>query len=289
MKGKLLIEKFFNDTVGQFQHTIIEGLNKQKKVKVIGPVAVCEKKNKNGRFYQREEMLKEVEKFNKLCDENHLSTRVGIDHPPTSELPLKESAGRFTKIWESITEQNTFYGEVELFANSNGGSIIMDMINSGMYPGFSTRALGNIVETGSGKRVDGLQFISADFVSDPSAEVYAQEQKFESTTYEYQEGLLTECVEDNIEKVNVQEVVVEAFSKAFQNLTESWDLKEVTIDKKLKDFYEDLVDINGEKRAKNIVGNIANGKIPTFNADLKELGFDVKDIKVQKMLKELIK
>ena len=294
MKGKLLIEKYFNDNEecqGKFQHTIIEGVDKQKKVKVIGPVAVCEKKNRNGRFYQREEMLKEVTKFNKLCKENHLSTRVGIDHPATSELPLEKSAGRFTKVWESTSEPNVFYGEVELFQNSNGGSVIMDMINSGMYPGFSTRALGNVVETGSGKRVDGLQLISADFVSDPSAEVYAQEQKFENTTFEYANGVLTECVEPQSDEdaIDVNKIVVEEFEKVLNSFSETWELEEAKVDKKLQDFYDDLVYLNGEKRAQNIINNIADGKIATFDEDLKDLGFDVKNAKVKKMLKELIK
>jgi len=285
MKGKLLIEKFFNEEkIGKFQHTIIEDVNKNKKIKVIGPIAVTEKKNKNGRFYQHDEMVTEIEKFNQLCTENHLSTRVGVDHPATSELPLEKSAGRFVKVWESKTEPNVFYGEVELFPNSNGGAVIMDMINSGMYPGFSTRALGNIVETGNGKRIDGLQFLSADFVSDPSAEVYAQETKFENTTYEYQNGLLTECVED--EKPSN---ILEDFEKIFNVISEDIQVFEQKIPEKLTNFYKDLVDINGEKKANNIINNIASGKINTFNDDLKELGFDIKDIKVKKMLKELIK
>ena len=291
MKGKLLIENYTTDNIelkNDFRHTIVESTKGTKSFRVTGPMIVCEKKNKNGRTYTKESMLVEVAKFNELCSKNHLSTRVGMDHPATAELPLKETAGRILEIYESKNNPNVFCGEVEIFAETPYGSTIVALVERGMYPGFSTRALGSIDQSGI---VNEMNLISVDLVSDPSAEVYV-EQICESKTYEYTNGLLRECTEE------VKEVIIETNEKddnmlltqfeSVLNSVEYFTEAELVVKPELKRFFNTLVEVNGLDKAKAMIQKIIDGRVSTFNGDLQKIGLVPGEKKTSLILKNLI-
>lgn len=302
MKGKLLIENVGCDDSEfqkEFKHTIVESKNGTKSFRVSGPMIVCETKNKNGRTYKKESMLKEVSKFNELCIKNHLSTRVGMDHPVTAELPLKETAGRILEIYESKTNPNVFCGEVEIFAETPNGATIAALINRGFYPGFSTRALGSI---GSEGIVEDVSLISVDLVSDPSAGVYVEQSVYENKTFEYKNGVLLECKEtepkvetkteavkeSSPEELTEKEKVLLAELETVLSSRTFYSESEIEVSPELETFYDTLIEINGVDKAKNMIEKIMDGRVTVFNEDLKKMNLTPGDKKTVAVLKKLI-
>jgi len=131
-----------------------------KKFKIKGPFLQAEVKNKNGRIYKNETLIREVESFQtKILRGNAYGE---LDHPPTPSVKGHDAAILITDL---KMEGNTGIG-VATVMNTTQGKNIQAMMEADGAIGISTRGLGTM----TGEYVnDDFRLVTADAVIDPSA------------------------------------------------------------------------------------------------------------------------
>ena len=156
---------------------IIEEKNKDQpqNVYIRGPYLMAEKVNKNKRKYKIEEMVKEVDRYNKemiqtkrsLGELNHAAS---IDINPERACHL---------IMELKQNDNAFIGKSKITTNPMG-HVVRCLIQDGVRLGTSSRALGKLIEGKDCNEVDEFHFITNDIVHDPSVDSAFVDGIFES-------------------------------------------------------------------------------------------------------------
>jgi len=163
MALKLLVETPAPDD--QFEYVVEEKNNNQpSKMYIKGPYMQCEEVNKNKRIYSSEEMSHEVNRYvNEMVKTNRSMGE--LNHPTSAEVNLERACHMVT---EMNRQGNVFYGK-SLVLSTPMGQIVRSLINDGVRVGMSSRALGKLIDEGSGvNRVQDFRLVAVDCVADPS-------------------------------------------------------------------------------------------------------------------------
>ena len=137
---------------------------------VKGVLQRAESKNKNGRVYPREVLLREVEKYSGTNVKERRALGE-LDHPESSVVNLNNASHN---ILEMHWDGDDLLGTVEVLSTP-AGNILKELFRSGIKLGISSRGLGSVEPVNEGDGEDGtvevqddFELIAFDFVSNPS-------------------------------------------------------------------------------------------------------------------------
>ena len=180
---KLISE--FNDY--GIQPVIVEENEKGGKDYFIeGIFMQSEIKNRNGRVYPKDVVLKEVDRYRKEFVEKQRAFGE-LGHPEGPTINLDKVSHLITKLDE---DGNNFVGRAKILSTPNG-QIVKNLIDDGAKLGVSSRGLGSLEQKGGAQYVkDDFQLATAaDIVADPSApEAFVEG---EGVEWVYESGILT--------------------------------------------------------------------------------------------------
>lgn len=133
---------------------------------IKGPYMMSDDVNRNKRFYPKDELQREVDRYmREMVKENRSMGE--LNHPTSAEVDLERACHMVTDLW---SEGNMFYGKSKVLSTPCG-QIVKSLINDGVKVGMSSRALGQLTEE-KGRpginRVSEMRLVAVDCVSDPS-------------------------------------------------------------------------------------------------------------------------
>ena len=168
---------------------LIEENNGKKEYKIRGVFLQSEIKNRNGRVYPREILVREVNRYTKeFINKNRAFGELGHPDGPTVNLE------RVCHMVKSLTpEGDNFIGEAKIM-DTPYGKIVKGLIDEGAQLGVSSRGMGSIINR------NGINFVkddfylatAADIVADPSAPDAFVEGIMESKEWIWDNGVLKE-------------------------------------------------------------------------------------------------
>ena len=172
---------------------------KEKSFKIKGPFMQAEVKNRNGRMYPKETMIREVNRYNdEYVKKNRAFGELG--HPEGPTINLDRVSHMITDISES---GNDFIGTAKILATPYG-NIVRNLISEGAQLGVSSRGMGTLKAGNDGVQVVQDDFhlaTAADIVADPSAPNAFVQGIMEGREYWYDAGTNTWRVEQMAESM----------------------------------------------------------------------------------------
>ena len=166
---------------------LIEENNGKKEYKIKGVFLQSNIKNRNGRVYPREILVREVNRYNKeFVNKNRAFGELGHPDGPTVNLE------RVSHMVKSLKEDgDNFIGEAKIM-DTPYGKIVKGLIDEGAQLGVSSRGMGSIMNR------NGINFVkddfylatAADIVADPSAPDAFVEGIMESREWVWDNGVL---------------------------------------------------------------------------------------------------
>jgi len=158
----LVVEK--PDVTDEFEY-IEEETNKNSpsNLYIKGPYMMAEGVNRNNRLYPREELEREVARYN---EEMVVPGRAmgELNHPTSADVDLERACHIVTEITQ---DDNVFYGKSKVLTTPCG-QIVRALINDGVKVGMSSRALGTLEEGSNHNTVKNMKLVAVDCVADPS-------------------------------------------------------------------------------------------------------------------------
>jgi|SRR6056300_28608 hypothetical protein len=124
-------------------------------------------KNRNGRMYPIETLMKEVNRYNKeYVEQNRAYGELGHPQGPTINL---ERVSHMIK--ELKQDGNNIYGKAKIMTETPMGKIVKNLMDEGAKLGVSSRGMGTLKEKNGVNMVqsDFQLATAADIVADPSA------------------------------------------------------------------------------------------------------------------------
>lgn len=162
LKLNLVVEK--PDVTDEFEY-IEEETNKNSpsNLYIKGPYMMAEGVNRNNRLYPREELEREVARYN---EEMVIPGRAmgELNHPTSADVDLERACHIVTEITQ---DDNIFYGKSKVLTTPCG-QIVRALINDGVKVGMSSRALGTLEEGSNHNTVKNMKLVAVDCVADPS-------------------------------------------------------------------------------------------------------------------------
>lgn len=148
----------------------VVGRNGRNKVIAEGIVQTADERNRNGRFYAKEEIFPKLRdpRLIELLNAGYLRAELG--HPLSKELVRQQTiddtktCAKFLKIW---TEGNNIWAQF-CGTNNEYGRVFQEDLLDGCKPAWSLRALGSLENTSRGAEVKNLKIITWDQVIYPS-------------------------------------------------------------------------------------------------------------------------
>ena len=147
--------------------TILSEGKGSKTMKVRGIFSEAEKKNGNGRIYERKLLEREVKNLTPLISERRLCGE--LDHPNDEIIHLSNVSHIITNLQ---MEGNNLIGEAE-FLDTPSGRILQELAKAGVRIGISSRATGSVehdMKEDAYMVQDNLRMITWDMVADPSCQ-----------------------------------------------------------------------------------------------------------------------
>ena len=151
--------------VTQDVDVVCESKDGDEQLYIEGIFMQSEKKNRNGRIYPKDTLVKEATRYNKEFVQTHRAMGE-LGHPEGPSVNLDRVSHLITKL---ETRDNDVYGKAKLLETPTG-KIAKSLIKEGVKLGVSTRGMGSI------QRKDGVNIVGEDFmlaavdiVADPSA------------------------------------------------------------------------------------------------------------------------
>lgn len=145
---------------------LIEEGNKDKPANmfVTGVYMVAEEKNRNNRVYSRDEMEREVNRYN--AEFISKSRALGeLEHPQSATVNSERACHLITEL---KMDGNLVRGKSKILRTPMG-SIMSSLIQDGVKMGMSSRALGQLEDRDGVNFVKNMKLITIDAVADPSA------------------------------------------------------------------------------------------------------------------------
>ena len=201
---------------------LVEENNGKKEYKIRGVFLQSEIKNRNGRVYPTEVLVREVNRYTKeFINKNRAFGELGHPDGPTVNLE------RVCHMVKSLTQDGKdFIGEAKIM-DTPYGKIVKGLIDEGAQLGVSSRGMGSLVQKGGANYVgkDFYLATAADIVADPSATDAFVEGIMESKEWIWNNGVLVEKELDmwkrEIEQTKrhaLAEAKANVFKKFIQNL-----------------------------------------------------------------------
>ena len=166
---------------------LIKEKNGKKEYKIKGVFLQSNIKNRNGRVYPREILVREVNRYTKeFINKNRAFGELGHPDGPTVNLE------RVCHMVKSLTpDGDNFIGEAKIM-DTPYGKIVKGLIDEGAQLGVSSRGMGSIMNR------NGISFVkddfylatAADIVADPSAPDAFVEGIMESREWVWDNGVL---------------------------------------------------------------------------------------------------
>lgn len=162
LKLNLVVEN--PDIVDDFE--IIEeetNKNSPSNLFIKGPYMMAEGVNRNNRLYPRQELEREVKRYN---EEMVIPGRAmgELNHPSSADVDLERACHMVTELTQ---DGNIFYGKSKVLSTPCG-LVVRSLINDGVKLGMSSRALGSLEEGSNHNTVRNLKLVAVDCVADPS-------------------------------------------------------------------------------------------------------------------------
>lgn len=190
---------------------------------IKGVFLQAEMVNKNGRFYPKEILAKEVKRY---TDEYITKKRAfgELGHPDGPSINLERVSHMVTEMYE---DGKNFIGKAKIM-DTPYGNIVKNLIDEGALLGVSSRGMGSLKETGGKKVVQNDFYLAtaADIVADPSAPEAFVQGIMENKEWVFQNGVLVEKdveeIKQEIERASINRTKLqEAKLKAFQRFLTS--------------------------------------------------------------------
>lgn len=201
---------------------VTEESNGSKQYHIEGVFMEADKKNRNGRIYPKEILVKEVARYTKdFVEGNRAMGELGHPDGPTVNL---ERVSHIIK--ELKVEGSTITGKAKIL-DTPYGKIVKNLIDEGVKIGVSSRGMGSL------KSVNGINEVQKDFilsavdiVADPSAPNAFVEGVMEGKEWVWNNGILEprtiETYKDRIQKASTirerQEAKLYAFADFLSKL-----------------------------------------------------------------------
>ena len=168
---------------------IVEETNGKKDYKIRGVFLQSDIKNRNGRVYPYETLVKEVNRYtDEFINKNRAFGELGHPDGPTVNLERVSHMIKELKI-----DGKNFVGEAKIM-DTPYGKIVKNLINEGAQLGVSSRCMGSLKRDGD-KNVVGDDFYlatAADIVADPSAPEAFVEGIMENKEWVWDNGIIKE-------------------------------------------------------------------------------------------------
>jgi len=186
--------KFIVEDVHEDIDFLVEEQNKtgERKTFITGPFMMAGSPNGNGRIYNIDEMVSEVDRYTKEM----ISSRRAIgemNHPQSTEV---NPVNACHVVVELKRNGNYFMGKSQVLS-SPMGKLLESFIHDKIKLGISTRGLGHIAESSGGKNVSNFRLICLDVVHQPSVQNAMLESVMESREWAIRpDGSIIECSMD---------------------------------------------------------------------------------------------
>ena len=193
--------KFLTTELHEELDFLVEEKNSSEPQKyyITGPYMMAEKQNQNGRVYQLDEMVKEVDRYTS----GMIKTRRAIgemNHPQSTEVNPVNACHLVTELRQN---GNYFMGK-SLILDTPMGQLLKSLVKDRIQMGISTRGLGNLSESSQGKKVSNFHLICLDVVHQPSV----------------QDAMLESILESKEWMIGTDGRIIEVSQRAFNNLKE---------------------------------------------------------------------
>jgi len=168
---------------------LVEETNGKKEYKIRGIFLQSDVKNRNGRVYPREVLVREVNRYNKdFVERKRAFGELG--HPDGPTVNLERVSHMITKLSSSGKD---FIGEAKIM-NTPYGKIVKGLIDEGAQLGVSSRGMGSIMNRNGVNYVkdDFYLATAADIVADPSAPDAFVEGIMEAKEWVWENGVFIE-------------------------------------------------------------------------------------------------
>ena len=201
---------------------LIEDANGKKNYKIKGIFLQSDIKNRNGRVYPKEIMIKEVNRYNKeFVEKKRAFGELG--HPDGPTVNLERVSHMITNLQQ---DGSNYVGEAKIM-NTPYGKIVKGLIDEGAQLGVSSRGMGSLEQRNGANYVksDFMLATAADIVADPSAPDAFVQGIMESKEWVWDNGRLVERDVDAWRKENrsasrrkLEEKKLEIFGNFLKNL-----------------------------------------------------------------------
>lgn len=157
--SQLLVE------VTPFKPIIRESKERPGVFEVEGVMQRAEAKNQNGRVYDKDILIREVNRY--IEEFVKVGNAYGeLDHPESAVVSLKNASHVVKDLWWNGDD---LMGKVELL-NTPAGNIVKEIVKAGHTIGISSRGTGSVQQTNEGylEVQSDFELVCWDFVSNPS-------------------------------------------------------------------------------------------------------------------------
>ena len=158
--------KLITEEIEQVE-VIVESRNGKKNLYIEGVFLQSEMKNRNGRMYPKQTLMREVNRYNEnFVEKGRALGELG--HPDGPTVNLDRVSHKIVSLRES---GNNFIGKAKILSTPMG-KIASNLLGEGVKLGVSSRGVGSLSKTNEGYSVVGEDFTlatAADIVADPSA------------------------------------------------------------------------------------------------------------------------
>ena len=158
--------KLIREEIEQVE-VIVESRNGKKNLFIEGVFLQGEIKNRNGRMYPKQTLMREVGRYNENFVEKGRALGA-LGHPDGPTVNLDRVSHKIVSLKES---GNNFIGKAKILSTPMG-KIASNLLDEGVKLGVSSRGVGSLNKTNEGYSVVGEDFTlatAADIVADPSA------------------------------------------------------------------------------------------------------------------------
>jgi hypothetical protein len=148
----------------EFEYIVEEKDRKSPSTLFIkGPYMMAEGVNRNNRLYPLHELVREVDRYKSEMISNARSLGE-LNHPQSAEVNPERACHMVTELHQ---DGNIFIGKSKVLSTPVG-LVVKALINDGVKLGMSSRALGQLEESGGKNVVKNLRLVAIDCVADPS-------------------------------------------------------------------------------------------------------------------------
>ncbi len=182
--------KLITETTEEVKY-LHEEKNGKKSLHIEGIFMQGDIKNKNGRMYPKEVLLKEVNRYNKeYIAKNRAYGELG--HPQGPTINLERVSHMITQL---KPDGSNFMGKAKIMTDTPYGKIVESLINEGAQLGVSSRGMGSLKQVNGTNEVqkDFYLATAADIVADPSAPNAFVNGIMESKEWIWDNGIIREA------------------------------------------------------------------------------------------------